>query len=181
MFHKMKLGVITLAPRKSGEAHGTSRTPATVNDRWAHRRGDEAGCVRNKSKSKTVGVGFGRGATTHPVSLTNRAGATRGAVYIRARARSRGGGEAEQRREVGERGALEAKQQWGSPAGRPPCRWTSSGSPSAARSESDDEHLVAFLLPFQMGILLLFQIFDFGGGPAFSIVSGRSPPPPSKF
>ena len=28
-------------------------------------------------------------------------------------------------------------------------------------------------VPFQMGLLLLLQFFDFGGGPAFSIVSGR--------
>jgi len=89
-------------------------------------------------------------------------------IYTRPRAEA----EAEpRRREVG-RGTLEAKQQWGSPAVRPPFRWTSSGSPSAARSESDDKHLVAFLLPFRSkwgyffffsfsisGVALLFQLF----------------------
>ncbi|XP_039799449.1 protein NDL2-like isoform X3 [Panicum virgatum] len=60
-------------------------------------------------------------------------------IYTRPRAEAEAEAEP-RRREVG-RGALEAKQQWGSPAVRPPFRWTSSGSPSAARSESDDKHL----------------------------------------
>jgi len=91
-------------------------------------------------------------------------------IYTRPRAEAEAEAEP-RRREVG-RGALEAKQQWGSPAVRPPFRWTSSGSPSAARSESDDKHLVAFLLPFRSkwgyffffsfsisGVALLFQLF----------------------
>jgi hypothetical protein len=144
-------GIAALAWRRTSRTCGTRLLPATVNDGVGPRRLRDR--VRPQLLQRT-----GEGAASTPVTLSLTHRPSVGEPCCRA---------APPRRRIKSRPSrAEGRQQWGSRAGpgRVRCRWTWSGSPSAARL--GNKNPVPTLVPFfeiKAVVLLKVLVFLFAG------------------